>query len=274
MALFPLLRKKKSSDDEYIPELSKDNTNFDLLFERFKAHRIKLMQYREKLMQKAAELDEREEEINERLRSADSEIEIKQLQWEKKKQEYLSEIVELKRRLDALQANYDSSLYEYDEKVSRLTRINRNELSRIERKETSICEELLKQAQEDSAIIEKYKDLLPHNGHEFEHTVAALLRMNGFDAKVTKGSGDYGADVIATKDNVKWVFQCKWYSHPVGFEAVREAYGALNWYRADKAAVITNSTFTRQAKQYAEEYRVQLFNGAELEKLKKKALHE
>ena len=265
-------RKRKSSEDEYIPELSKDNINYDQLFNLFVEHRIKLMQYREKLIQKEAELDEREAELNERLRSADSDIEMKQLAFEKKKQEYLKEILDLKRRVAALQTDYESELYEYDEKVSKMTRLNMNELSRIERKEIAFCEELLKQAQEDSAIIEKYKDLLPHNGHEFERAVADILRLNGYsDVKITKGSHDYGADVLATKDHVKWVFQCKWYSHTVGFGAVSQAYGSIRWYRADKAAVITNSTFTRQAKQYAEEMRVQLFDGAELEKLRKNA---
>ena len=38
-------------------------------------------------------------------------------------------------------------------------------------------------------------------GHDFEYYCADLLREHGFlDVEVTKGSGDFGADILAEKD--------------------------------------------------------------------------
>ena len=40
-------------------------------------------------------------------------------------------------------------------------------------------------------------------GHEFEYFCADLLKRNGFtEVEVTKGSGDYGADILAQKEGV------------------------------------------------------------------------
>ena len=57
----------------------------------------------------------------------------------------------------------------------------------------------------------------------FESYCAQLLTENGWQATTTKASGDQGIDVIATKDGIKAVFQCKKHSSPVGNKAVQEA---------------------------------------------------
>ena len=42
-------------------------------------------------------------------------------------------------------------------------------------------------------------------GLEFEYFCAQLLRQNGFcEVEVTKGSGDYGIDILAEKDGVSY----------------------------------------------------------------------
>ena len=42
-------------------------------------------------------------------------------------------------------------------------------------------------------------------GHEFEYFCAELLKDNGFtEVEVTKGSGDYGIDVLAEKEGVTY----------------------------------------------------------------------
>lgn len=73
-------------------------------------------------------------------------------------------------------------------------------------------------------------------------------------------SGDYGADVIARGFLfTKIVVQCKHYSKPVGVRAVQEVNAARQYYGASRAAVATNSTFTRQAKQLAKRCGVELW---------------
>ena len=45
-------------------------------------------------------------------------------------------------------------------------------------------------------------------GHEFEYFCADLLEKRGFEeVEVTKGSGDYGVDILAEKDGVTYAIQ-------------------------------------------------------------------
>lgn len=54
-------------------------------------------------------------------------------------------------------------------------------------------------------------------GHDFEYYCAELLRQQGFlEVEVTRGSGDYGIDILAEKDGVTYAIQCKRYTAPWG----------------------------------------------------------
>ena len=89
-------------------------------------------------------------------------------------------------------------------------------------------------------------------GEEYEQYVAKRLSANGYrNIKLTKKSGDYGADILCEKNGIKYSVQCKMYSNPVGVAAVQEVYTSLSHYGYDKAMVITNSTFTPQAHKLA-----------------------
>ena len=58
-------------------------------------------------------------------------------------------------------------------------------------------------------------------GHDFEYYCAELLRRQGFlEVEVTRGSGDYGIDILAEKDGVTYAIQCKRYTAPVGVKAI------------------------------------------------------
>lgn len=100
------------------------------------------------------------------------------------------------------------------------------------------------------------------SGTEFEYWCAAMLKKNmGFvSAKVTTASNDYGADIIGKdKKGRKWVIQCKRYNGSVGNSAVQEVVAAKAHYRAERAAVMTNSTLTRNARKLADENGVEIF---------------
>lgn len=89
-------------------------------------------------------------------------------------------------------------------------------------------------------------------GHQYEHIVAGYLRSNGFfNVTVTKGSGDFGVDVIAHKGYDKYTVQCKYYSSPVSVSAVQEAVAGMAYYGCNKAMVVTNNSFTKAAKDLA-----------------------
>lgn len=101
-------------------------------------------------------------------------------------------------------------------------------------------------------------------GHEYEHYVAEIIRDNDWSASVTKGSGDHGADIIATQEGVRLVVQCKQYSSAVGNKSVQEAYSAKGFYECHYACVVTNSSFTPAAKQAATKLGVQLLHHDDL----------
>lgn len=89
------------------------------------------------------------------------------------------------------------------------------------------------------------------SGQEFEKFIAELFSRMGFDTEVTKATGDQGIDVIASKNGDKIGIQAKCYSGSVGNSAIQEAVAGKNYYRLNKAMVITNNLFTDSAQQLA-----------------------
>jgi HJR/Mrr/RecB family endonuclease len=71
---------------------------------------------------------------------------------------------------------------------------------------------------------------------------------------------DFGGDITARGFLfTKIVVQCKCYSKPVGVKAVMEVNAARRYYHASRAAVATNNTFTKQAKELARHCGVELW---------------
>lgn len=105
-------------------------------------------------------------------------------------------------------------------------------------------------------------------GHEFEFFCAELLRNRGFsEVEVTKGSGDYGVDVLAEKDGVTYAVQCKRYTMPVGVKAVQEAYAGRDYYDKMVGVVMTNQYFTAPAVEAAKKLKILLWDGGYLESM-------
>ena len=101
--------------------------------------------------------------------------------------------------------------------------------------------------------IELYNDKFDYmTGADFEIYCADLLRKNGFtDVTVTSTSGDFGADIIATQNKIKYAIQCKCYSSDIGVDAVYQVTGGMKYYDTNVGVVLTNRYFTRQAKELA-----------------------
>ena len=98
-------------------------------------------------------------------------------------------------------------------------------------------------------------------GHEFEYFCADLLRRKGFiEVEVTKGSGDYGIDILAEKDGVTYAVQCKCYTAPIGVKAIQEAYAGRDYYDRMVGAVMTNQYFTAPAVEAAKKLKILLWD--------------
>lgn len=105
-------------------------------------------------------------------------------------------------------------------------------------------------------------------GHDFEYYCAELLRRRGFqEVEVTKGSGDYGIDILAEKEGVTYAIQCKCYASPVGVKAVQEAYAGRDYYDRMVGAVLTNQYFTQPAVEAAKKLKILLWDRGYLESM-------
>jgi hypothetical protein len=112
--------------------------------------------------------------------------------------------------------------------------------------------------QKDKRLVE---DLDSLSGVEFETYLMKLLTEHGFDVRTTAATGDQGADLIARRNGRTIVIQAKRYQGSVGNRAVQEVVGAVKYYRADEAWVITSGTFTVSAKELARVNSVELIDG-------------
>ncbi|MBU9721347.1 MULTISPECIES: restriction endonuclease [Bacillaceae] len=102
------------------------------------------------------------------------------------------------------------------------------------------------------------------DGLEFEHFLKPLFEAKGFHAKVTQGSGDFGADLKLTKQGRTTVVQAKRYSNSIGVSAIQQVVSAKAVYKAQDAIVVTNQFYTPAAKKLAKVNRVKLIDRNEL----------
>ncbi len=103
-------------------------------------------------------------------------------------------------------------------------------------------------------------------GVEFEEWCCWLLSNQGYvNIETTPPTGDFGADIIAEKDEIRFAIQCKRYSDPVGITAIEQAHSAKSYYNCDIAVVMASSTFTDAARALATKTRVQLWDRSVIE---------
>ncbi len=104
------------------------------------------------------------------------------------------------------------------------------------------------------------------SGVEFENHLAQLLKLNGFDSVAgTPATGDQGADLIAKRNGKTIIIQAKRYGGTVGNKAVQEVIAAIKFYNGDEGWVITNSSFTKSARELASKSGIKLIDGTDMQ---------
>ena len=98
----------------------------------------------------------------------------------------------------------------------------------------------------------RLQDVDSMDGISFEYYIAQLLAERGYSNISLTEQYDYGVDIIAEKDGVRWGVQTKRYSGLVKAEAVRQVVTGLRLYGCDRAMVVTNSTYSNVARRLAE----------------------
>jgi restriction system protein len=108
------------------------------------------------------------------------------------------------------------------------------------------------------------KDIDQFSGKVFEEYLEVLFRRLGYRVERTQFAGDYGGDLVISKDDVRTVVQAKRYSRSVGVRAVQEVVAAKAHYDCAEAMVVTNNRFTKQAEHLADRNGVELWDRDEL----------
>lgn len=204
-------------------------------------YRIMLRDYQQELREREESLDKREAELDQREKSM---VEYAAHAALEKEQHAECAIIKLK--------EYEKALRETEFTV--LDWVKRREAEDID-----IFNEIMTDANKLQKFQESGKARM--DGFQFEDYISNLLLRNGFDdVHVTQKTQDYGADITAKKDSIFYVFQCKYYSSPVGIEAVQQIYSSKIHYKAHVAVVVTNNVFTKAAKVLAKETNVLLWD--------------
>ena len=89
------------------------------------------------------------------------------------------------------------------------------------------------------------------SGIEFENYVEALFQAEGYRTETTPRSGDYGVDIIASKNKQRIAVQCKRYKKTLDQTPVREVYAGMSKHGCTIAMVVTNRGFTKHAVELA-----------------------
>ena len=126
----------------------------------------------------------------------------------------------------------------------------------------------LKDKKEKALLLQsKIDDTDKMNGREFEKFLAAVFEKAGYAVKLTKTSGDFGADLILTKDITRIAVQAKRSSSKISVSAVQEVSASKAYYNCNNAWVVTNSYFTKPATVLASQNGIKLIDRSELMKL-------
>lgn len=104
----------------------------------------------------------------------------------------------------------------------------------------------------DGILTSRIEDVDKMDGISFEKFLAALYGTFGYDVSLTRVTGDYGVDLILTKEEEKIIAQAKCYKNKVSLSAVQEIAAAKQFYKCNNAWVVTNNYFTAPAVSLAE----------------------
>jgi restriction system protein len=102
------------------------------------------------------------------------------------------------------------------------------------------------------------------SGKEFEQFLKLRYEARGYKVRRTPYQNDFGADLVMERDGRRIVVQAKRWKQNVGIKAVQEIVAAKSHYKAEDAWVVTNSQFTKAAKELASSNGVRLIDRAQL----------
>ena len=149
--------------------------------------------------------------------------------------------------------------YLHDDLEKQGTALNTKDLYRILRRFIDERERDFTLKSVHNGATRRFNDL---DGTGFEALIKRLYEGAGYTAQLTGRTGDQGGDLVVVRDDVKKVIQAKLRRKmTVGNDAVQQVVAAKAIYNCPGAVVITNSTFTPEAKELARVHGVELVDG-------------
>jgi hypothetical protein len=116
----------------------------------------------------------------------------------------------------------------------------------------------VKAPEQIEALRKNPQNLYDLSPREFEEVVAELLASFGWEVSLTPPTRDGGHDILAiSRDAIgletAWAVECKRYGkgNRVGVDVLRSLYGVKHGLRVPQALLVTTSSLTRDAKQFA-----------------------
>ena len=104
-------------------------------------------------------------------------------------------------------------------------------------------------------------------GVPFEQFLSEVFKELGYAVQSTSVTGDFGVDLIATKESVRCAIQAKGFEGKVGSGAVQEVSAGMRHYSCSSCIVITNSRFTKHACVLAKSNNCRLIEGSQMRDL-------
>jgi restriction system protein len=96
-------------------------------------------------------------------------------------------------------------------------------------------------------------------GRDFEEKIALLLESKGYRVHLTPYAGDWGADLVVSRDGRRSVVQLKRWNRSINPKAVQEVVASKAKYGCEHAMIISNREFTRAAGELARVNHVELW---------------
>lgn len=106
----------------------------------------------------------------------------------------------------------------------------------------------------------RFAELDALDGRSFELALVELFKLLGYQEVTHIGGYDKGADITFARDGKRVGVQAKRYSAAVGIDAVRQLVDGMKRYQCDAGLVVTNSFFTEQARECAQEWGIELWD--------------
>ena len=105
------------------------------------------------------------------------------------------------------------------------------------------------------------------DGLGFERQVGHLFKQLGKFVELTKASGDWGVDVFLRDSSGLTAVQCKAHQGKIGPSVVRDLYGAMAHFQANRGMVISTGGYTVGAHEFAMGKTIDLLDLSDLLKL-------